>query len=158
MSAISSSQSGLHDLLTRHGIVGPRLIAHRIQLDPADTCEETPDTGALIARDEALFYERMQDGLLFGPEARVLSFVDDGEGRVCLVAFRLFKARRPGTVPGDIVYDYDRAHLLHNFIARAKEPCFYDAFDESGLEDVIGRWRFVWPVDTDLLALSEFQA
>jgi len=53
--------------------------------------------------------------------------------------------RRQGIVPTDIVYDYDAAHLLHAFIARAETPVFYDAFDEDGLSDLIGNLVVQWP-------------
>jgi hypothetical protein len=48
-------------------------------------------------------------------------------------------------VPGDIVYDYEAAHLLHSFIARAATPVFYDAIDEDGLDDLIGQLIVTWP-------------
>ena len=44
-----------------------------------------------------------------------------------------------------IVYDYEAAHLLHSFIARATEPVFYDAIDEDGLDDLIGQLVIAWP-------------
>jgi hypothetical protein len=55
-----------------------------------------------------------------------------------LAGFRKFTLRRQGNVPGDIVYHYDAAHLLHSFTARAAVPCFYDAIEEDGLEDLVG--------------------
>jgi hypothetical protein len=45
----------------------------------------------------------------------------------------------------DIVYHYDAAHLLHSFIARATAPCFYDAIDEDGLDDLFGQLVLQWP-------------
>ena len=53
--------------------------------------------------------------------------------------------RRPGIAPGDIVYDYDAAHLLHSFISGAAAPVFYDAADEPGLDDLIGHLVVLWP-------------
>ena len=53
--------------------------------------------------------------------------------------------RREGIVPTDIVYDYDAAHLLYAFIARAQTPVFYDAFAEDGLDDLIGKLVVQWP-------------
>jgi hypothetical protein len=54
-------------------------------------------------------------------------------------------ARRKGLVPGDIVYDYEAAPLLHSFISRARCPVFYDAVDLDGLEDLFGRLVVRWP-------------
>ncbi len=48
-------------------------------------------------------------------------------------------------MPGDIVYDYEAAPLLHGFIARARCPVFYDALDEPGLEDLFGTLVVRWP-------------
>ena len=74
----------------------------------------------------------------------VLSFAAMEGGRARLTGFRTFLMRAPGNVPGDIVYDYDAAHLLHSFIARAQTPIFYDAIEQSGLEDLIGKLVVQW--------------
>jgi hypothetical protein len=86
----------------------------------------------------------MPDGPRIADGARVLSFAALPEGRARLTGFRRFKLRRrQGNLPGDIVYDYDAAHLLHSFVARAAVPCFYDALDQE--EDLIGRLVVDWP-------------
>ncbi|WP_204307090.1 hypothetical protein, partial [Klebsiella aerogenes] len=68
--------------------------------------------------------DRMQDGPRIAHEALVLSFAACEDGRARLTGFRRFLMRREGIVPSDIVYDYDAAHLLHAFIARASAPVF----------------------------------
>lgn len=74
---------------------------------------------------------------------------------------RTLVARRPGSAPGDIVYDPEIAHLLHNFIARAKHPTFYDAFDDArgpALAGIILRWpdeRDIKPGDDPFLVVIE---
>ena len=47
--------------------------------------------------------------------------------------------------PGDIVYDYDAAPLLHAFIARAAQPTFYDTRDLDALDDLVGKLTVRWP-------------
>ncbi|MES2751365.1 MAG: hypothetical protein V4661_08345 [Pseudomonadota bacterium] len=89
--------------------------------------------------------DRMQDGPRIAHDALVLSFVAMDDGQAKLTSFRKFLMRREGIVPADIVYDYDAAHLLHSFIARATTPVFYDAFDEAGLDDLIGALVVQWP-------------
>jgi hypothetical protein len=89
--------------------------------------------------------DRMQDGPLIEHDALVLSFVALSNHRAKLTSFRRFLMRRQGVVPGDIVYDYEAAHLLHSFIARATTPVFYDAIDEDGLDDLIGQLVIAWP-------------
>lgn len=41
-------------------------------------------------------------------------------------------------LPGDIANDYDDARLLHGFIARTATPCFYNAIEQSSLDDLFG--------------------
>ena len=89
--------------------------------------------------------DRMQDGPRIAHEALVLSFAACEDGRARLTGFRRFLMRREGIVPSDIVYDYDAAHLLHAFIARASAPVFYDAFDEPGIDDLISALVVQWP-------------
>ena len=89
--------------------------------------------------------DRMQDGPLIEHDTLVLSFVALPDHRAKLTGFRRFLMRRQGVVPGDIVYDYEAAHLLHSFIARAATPVFYDALDEDGLNDLIDKLVIAWP-------------
>jgi hypothetical protein len=90
-------------------------------------------------------YDRMQDGPRMDDNADVLSFVATEHGTARLIAFRRFKLRASGNVPGDIVYDYDGAHLLHSFIARAATPMFYDAEELSALDGLTGNLVVQWP-------------
>jgi hypothetical protein len=87
----------------------------------------------------------MQDGPRIAHEAAVLSFAAIDGGQARLTSLRTFLLRKPGSVPGDIVYDYDAAHLLHSFIARATTPCFYDAIDREELDDLFGHLVVQWP-------------
>lgn len=121
------------------------VIAHRNTLDPRDASVDAPSLEALAKTGHDLVYERMQNGRAFGAEARVLSFRGEAGGRGRLAGFRRLVARRPGIAPGDVVYDYDVAHLLHDFISRAKHPTFYDAFDLEGLDDLVGKLVVQWP-------------
>ncbi|MCC0005673.1 MAG: hypothetical protein H6872_11185 [Methylobacteriaceae bacterium] len=106
---------------------------------------DAPSLEFLAKTGHDLVYERMQNGRVFGAEAQVLSFRGEAGGRARLSGFRRLVARRPGIAPGDIVYDYDVAHLLHDFISRAKHPTFYDAFPLRGLDDLVGRLVVQWP-------------
>ncbi len=132
-------------LLAARGLDPASLIAHRNTLDPRDASPDAPSIEALAATGHDLVYERMQNGRVFGPEAQILSFRAEAGGRARLAGFRRLRARRPGVAPGDIVYDYDVAHLLHDFIGRAKYPTFYDAFPLEGVDDLVGRLVVQWP-------------
>ena len=135
----------LATLLAGRGLDPAGLIAHRNTLDPRDRGPDAPSLAALAKTGHDLVYERMQNGLQFGPEAQVLSFRGEPGGLARLAGFRRLVARRPGIAPGDIVYDYDVAHLLHDFISRAKRPTFYDAFPIGGVDDLVGRLTVKWP-------------
>lgn len=120
-----------------------RAIRHTLHRE--DRSDDVPSLADLVARDLLPVYERMQDGRRLGHETRLLSFVAEGGGRARLVGLRRVFARRKGLVPGDIVYDYEAAPLLHSFIARARCPVFYDSVDEPGLEDLFGALTVRWP-------------
>lgn len=119
--------------------------AIRNTLHPADRSEEIGSLAALLQQGLLPVYERMQDGRRLGHGELVLSFAAEPGGRARLLGCRRMLARRPGIVPGDIVYDYDAAPLLHAFIARARRPVFYDAVDQPGLDDLFGRLVVRWP-------------
>lgn len=131
-------------LLARRGLDPTQLLAYRNTLDPRDADADWRSIDDLVASDHARVYERLQDGRTFPHEADVLCFLGEAGGMARLVGFRKFFARRPGVAPGDIVYDPDLAHLLHNFIGRARRPVFYDSVDLPGLDDLIGL-RVHWP-------------
>ncbi|HMN71744.1 MAG TPA: hypothetical protein PKA55_07730 [Rhodoblastus sp.] len=135
----------LASLLAARGLDPASILAHRNTLDPRDASADAPSLAALAATGHDLVYERMQNGRAFGVEAQVLSFRGEAGGRARLAGFRRLVARRPGVAPGDIVYDYDVAHLLHDFIGRAKHPTFYDAFPLEGVGDLVGRLVVQWP-------------
>ena len=135
----------LATLLVARGLDPSGLIAHRNTLDPRDRSADAPSLEHLAKTGHDLVYERMQNGRVFGAEAQVMSFRGEAGGRARLSGFRRLVARRPGIAPGDIVYDYDVAHLLHDFISRAKHPTFYDAFPLEGLGDLVGRLVVQWP-------------
>ncbi len=135
----------LASLLLARRLDPATIVAHRNTLDPRDASADHRSIADLAKTGHDLVYERMQDGAAFGPQAHVLSFRAEAEGRTRLAGFRRLVARRPGIAPGDIVYDYDVAHLLHDFIARAKDPTFYDAFDVDGLDDLFGTLVVQWP-------------
>lgn len=135
----------LSELLVARGLDPTGLIAHRNTLDPRDASADAPSLEALAKTGHDLVYERMQNRRAFGAEAQVLSFRAEAEGRARLAGFRRLAARRPGIAPGDIVYDYDVAHLLHDFISRAKHPIFYDAFELGGMNDLVGKLVVQWP-------------
>lgn len=119
-------------------------VAIRNTLHPDDASDDFRDIDD-IARINALgMYDRMQDGQRVADGTSVLSFAAMAGGRARLTGFRTFLMRAPGNVPGDIVYDYDAAHLLHSFIARAQAPIFYDAIARSGLDDLIGKLVVQW--------------
>lgn len=135
----------LAELLLARGFDPAALTAHRNTLDPRDASADFRTIDDLAPTGHDLVYERMQNGRVFGEEAQVLSFRGEAAGRGRLAALRRLAARRPGVAPGDIVYDYDIAHLLHDFIGRAARPTFYDAFEIAGLEDLVGRLVVQWP-------------
>jgi hypothetical protein len=131
-------------LIAARGVNPEDLLAFRLTLDPRDADANWRTIADLEASGHARVYERMQDGRVFPHEARVVCFIGEPHGVARLAGFRRFFARRPGVAPGDIVYDPDLAHLLHNFIARAQRPMFYDSVDIPGLDDLIG-FRIQWP-------------
>ncbi len=123
----------------------PTTFAVRSALHLDDMSEDFPNTDAIVKAGVIGMYDRMQDGAVILDGSAVLSFVAMDDGRARLTAFRTFKLRAGGNVPGDIVYDYDAAHLLHAFIARAAKPMFYDAFARDGLDDLIDALVVQWP-------------
>ena len=135
----------LGELLQARGLLTPDTIAIRNTLHPEDVSDDFPDTKAIVDAGVIGMYDRMQDSAVIADGSRVLSFVALDNGRARLTAFRAFRLRAGGNVPGDIVYDYDAAHLLHAFIARAATPMFYDAFEIDGLDDLIGALIVQWP-------------
>ena len=135
----------LGELLQARGLLTPNTIAIRNTLHPEDVSDDFPDTKAIVDAGVIGMYDRMQDSAVIADGSRVLSFVALDNGRAKLTAFRTFRLRAGGNVPGDIVYDYDAAHLLHAFIARAATPMFYDAIEIDGLDDLIGTLTVQWP-------------
>lgn len=135
----------LAGLLHARGFDAATIVAVRNTLHPSDMSNDFRDMNDVIAANALPMLDRMQDGPCIAHEALVLSFAALDEDRARLTGFRRFLMRRQGIVPSDIVYDYDAAHLLHAFIARAHAPVFYDAFDEAGLEDLIGQLVVQWP-------------
>lgn len=143
--AIGAATSSLGQLLKERLLPIGGTRALRVRLNHQDRSDDFTSTADLVRLRAIGLYERMQDGRMLGADTPVLTFAAEGEGRARLVGYRRFVARRKGLVPGDIVYDYDAAHLLHSFIARARCPVFYDAFDLSGLDDLLGRLVVAWP-------------
>ncbi len=137
--------STLGELLRARGIVSGDAIAARTTLHPDDASSDFRSIDDVRRAAALSTYDRMQDGPRFGDGARVLSFVATANGGATLTAFRHFTRRERGNVPGDIVYDYDAAPLLHAFIARAAQPVFYDTHDLDALDDLIGRLTVRWP-------------
>lgn len=135
----------LPDLLATRGLDAHKVLAVRVSLNPRDANDEFPDTASMVRAKVVETYVRMQDGKRFGAEADVLTFVAEPEGYARLLSLRTFRARRKGIAPGDIVYDYDHAHLLHSFISRVRHPTFYDAFERPELDDVAGNLVLRWP-------------
>jgi hypothetical protein len=135
----------LADLLRSRGVRPEDVTAIRNDLHPEHICSDFRTIADLETAGVLHMYDRMQDGPRIPHDRRVLSFMALPEGQAKLTADRRFSMRRPGIAPGDIVYDYDAAHLLHSFIASANAPVFYDAVDEVGLEDLIGRLVVQWP-------------
>lgn len=135
----------LGELLRARGLASTHTVAIRNTLHPDDASSDfrTIDD---VQRAAALgTYDRMQDGPRFGDDAEVLSFIATEDGGARLTAFRRFTRRERGNVPGDIVYDYDAAPLLHAFIARAAHPTFYDTRDLDALDDLVGKLVVRWP-------------
>jgi hypothetical protein len=135
----------LRDLLICRSIDPSNIYVLRVSLDPRDKSADFTSTKDIIKENAFSTYERMQNGMKFGNEGLVLSFIAEKQGLARLMGFKLFRARRKGIVPGSIVYDYDSAHLLHSFMARAKNPVFYDSFDLDGLDDLFGHLLVEWP-------------
>ena len=135
----------LAELLRQRGLESQTPLAYRNSLDPRDIGDGRRTIADLAATGHDLAYARMQDSRRFGQEADVLCFTAEPNGLARLRGFRRFVARRPGIVPGDIVYDYDIADLLHDFAARAKRPFFYDSFELDGLDDAFGNLVIRWP-------------
>lgn len=141
----------LADVLRAAGLSPADILVHRIALDPADRDEDYRSTADLLRTGHALVYERIQDGAIFGPQALVAGFVATSGRTVRFAGLRRLVARRSGSAPGDIVYDPEIAHLLHNFIARANQPSFYDAFDDER-GDALEGLALHWPDGCDIRA------
>jgi hypothetical protein len=135
----------LADLLRSRGFDPIGMIAIRNTLHPDDVSADFRSLNDVIGANALPMYDRMQDGPQIAHQALVMSFAATDNGRAHLTSLRTFLLRRQGVVPGDIVYDYDAAHLLHSFIARAATPCFYDAIEQSGLDDLYGQLVVQWP-------------
>lgn len=135
----------LRDVLRARGLDPARLVVLRNDLHPDDVSSDFASIADVQKVGVLAMYDRMQDGARIADGTDVLSFVATGEGCGRLTAFRKFMLRSPGNVPGDIVYDYDGAHLLHSFIARAAQPVFYDTTELSGLDDLLGHLTVRWP-------------
>lgn len=141
-----STAGSLGNLLTARGLDADNIVAIRNTLHPEDVSGDFRSLADVIAANALPMLDRMQEGPRIAHGALVLSFAALDGGRARLTGFRRFLMRREGIVPTDIVYDYDAAHLLHAFIARAQTPVFYDAFDEDTLDDLIGTLVVQWPL------------
>lgn len=139
------SAQTLADLLAARGLDAANIVAIRNTLHIDDMSSDFSTLADVIDANALPMLDRMQDGPRIAHEALVLSFAACEDGRAKLTGFRRFLMRREGIVPTDIVYDYDAEHLLHAFIARASTPVFYDAFDEPGIDDLIGTLVVQWP-------------
>lgn len=137
--------TSLASMLDARGFCAADIIAVRNTLHPDDRSADFRDINDVISANALGMYDRMQDGARIDHDTLVLSFAGMENGRARLTGFRKFMLRRQGNVPGDIVYDYDAAHLLHSFIARASAPMFYDVLDENGMDDLIGHLVLQWP-------------
>jgi len=135
----------LADLLRSRGLKPDDIIAIRNDLHPSYISAEFRTIADLESAKVLHMLDRMQDGPRIPHDSRVLSFMALPDGQAKLTAFRRFSMRRPGIAPGDIIYDYDAAHLLHSFISHAVNPVFYDVIDEPGLDDMIGSLVVQWP-------------
>jgi len=135
----------LRDVLRARGLDPANIVAIRNELHPDDASSDFRTIDDVLRAGVLPMYDRMQDGPRMGDGTDVLSFVATEHGTARLIAFRRFKLRASGNVPGDIVYDYDGAHLLHSFIARAATPMFYDTQELPALDDLIGNLVVQWP-------------
>lgn len=141
----TAGQQTLGEYLSALGIAPADALACRVALNPRDADADFRATEDLLRHKCLLTYARMQDGRRLGIDSAVLLFAAEKGGIARLHGHFRFRARRKGIAPGDIVYDYDAAHLLHSFIARARHPTFYDAFEIAGLEADFGRLTVAWP-------------
>lgn len=135
----------LGELLRARGLTGRHAVAIRNTLHPDDASSDFSSIDDVQQAAALATYDRMQDGPRLGDDAEVLSFIATQNGNATLTAFRRFTRRERGNVPGDIVYDYDAAPLLHAFIARAAHPTFYDTRDLDALDDLVGKLVVRWP-------------
>ncbi|HEX7882565.1 MAG TPA: hypothetical protein VF499_07500 [Afipia sp.] len=135
----------LAELLAARGLEAANIVAIRNTLHADDVSSDFRTLADVIAAHALPMLDRMQDGPRIPHDALVMSFAALDDDRARLTGFRRFLMRRAGIVPGDIIYDYDAAHLLHSFIARAAAPVFYDALDETGMDDLIGQLVVQWP-------------
>jgi hypothetical protein len=145
----------LADLLRARGLPVAGTVAINVALHDEDASADFPDTASMARAGVLHMYDRMQDGAAIADGYAVLSFVAVGDGLSRLTAYRRFMLRAGGNVPGDIVYDYDAAHLLHAFIARATQPMFYGAIDLDGMDDLIGTLLVHWPDAPMLRAVDD---
>lgn len=145
MTGAHGVEQSLAQLLRARGLMETGVRAVRHTLHARDRSDDFPSLELLVRRDLLPVYERMQDGRRLGHGNALLSFVAEPGGQARLVGFRRAFARRKGLVPGDIVYDYDAAPLLHSFISRARCPVFYDTVDLEGLGDLFGELVVRWP-------------
>lgn len=132
-------------MLRGRGLLAPGTRAIRHTLDPRDRSDDVRSLADLLGQNLLPVYERMQDGRRLGNGTTLVSFAAEPGGQARLLGHRRVFERRRGIVPGDIVYDYDAAPLLHAFIARARCPTFYDTVDEPGLDDLLGHLVVDWP-------------
>jgi hypothetical protein len=135
----------LRDGLAMRGLDPACVMAIRNVLHPDDMSQDFRSIADVRDAGVLPMYDRMQDGPRIKDDTDVLSFVAMDGRRAMLTGFRRFRLRPAGNVPGDIVYDYDGAHLLHSFIVRAAQPTFYDAHDRDGLADLVNVLVIVWP-------------
>lgn len=142
---VSAPPQTLADLLAARGLDAATIVAIRNTLHADDVSNDFRTLADVVDANALPMLDRMQDGPRIAHDALVLSFAALDDERAKLTGFRRFLMRREGIVPTDIIYDYDAAHLLHAFIARADAPVFYDAFDEPGVDDLIGVLVVQWP-------------
>lgn len=135
----------LGELLRARGLSSGGAIAIRNTLHPDDASSDFSSIDDVQRAAALATYDRMQDGPRLGDDAEVLSFIATHDGNATLTSFRRFTRRERGNVPGDIVYDYDAAPLLHAFITRAAHPTFYDTRDLDALDDLVGKLVVRWP-------------
>jgi hypothetical protein len=135
----------LADVLRSRGLAADDFVAIRNELHPDCISNEFRSIADLESANVLHIYDRMQDGPRIAHDRCVLSFMALPDGHAKLTSLRRFSMRPQGIAPGDIVYDYDAAHILHSFISRATAPVFYDVCDEPGLDDLIGHLVVQWP-------------